>query len=42
MLVIAMGFLDAGGGAAIALMAGRAAKFFRIVRLQKDRVRDDW
>src|SRR5712671_3793362 len=35
MLVVAMGFLDAGGGASIALMAGRAAKFIRIVSLKE-------
>src|SRR5260370_30472022 len=35
MLVVAMGFFDAGGGAAIALMARRAAKFVRVVGLQQ-------
>src|ERR1700694_2466605 len=35
MLVVAMGFFDASGGASITLMAGRAAKFIRVVRLQQ-------
>ncbi len=35
MLVVAVGFFDAGGGAAIALMARRAAKFVRVVGLQQ-------
>ena len=34
-LVVAVPLLDAGGGAAIALMAGRAAELFRIVNLQQ-------
>ncbi len=34
MLVISVGFFDAGGGAAIALMAWRAAKFIGVVDFQ--------
>src|SRR5712664_2915255 len=35
MLVVAVGFFDACGGAAIALTARRAAKFVRVVGLQQ-------
>src|SRR5216684_144040 len=35
MFVVAMGFFDAGGGASVALMTRRAAKFFGIVGLQQ-------
>ena len=35
MLIISMSFFNAGGGAAIALMARGAAKFFGIVNLQQ-------
>ena len=39
-LVIAVSFFDAGGGASIALVARRAAEFVGIVRLQQFRARD--
>src|SRR5260370_21790744 len=39
MLVVAVGFFGACSGAAIALMARRAAKFVRVVRLQQVRLR---
>src|ERR1700730_11624296 len=35
MLIVAMGFLDAGGGTSIALMARRAAELVRVMNLQK-------
>src|SRR5258706_13734640 len=35
MLVITMGLFDTGGGATIALMTRRAAKFVGVVRLQQ-------
>ena len=37
-LVVAVGFLDAGGGAAVALVAGRAAELVGIVSLQQFRL----
>src|SRR6266404_972102 len=39
MFIVAVGLLDACRGAAVALMARRAAKFVRIMRLQKFRFR---
>ena len=38
-LVVAVGLLHAGGGAAVALVAGGASKFFGIVKLQQLRLR---
>src|ERR1700730_10678334 len=35
MLIVAMGFFHAGGGASIALMARRAAELVRVMNLQK-------